>query len=115
MFEPGALILLPFRFSDLSSTKRRPVLMLTAPDSRGDFVACPITSRAGWPNARRLLPESMGEGVLPLASWVRTDKVVTLDIGLIVRQFGRAVEGFRAAVAGDVCRFLDAPAAGEPC
>lgn len=47
MFEAGEPVMLSFPFSGRSSTKRRPVLLLTAPDPRGDFVACPITSRAG--------------------------------------------------------------------
>lgn len=78
---------------------------------QGDFVACPVTSRAGWVHARQLSPEVMAEGVLPLVSWVRTDKVVTLHMGLIAHRFGRVTGGFRAAVAGDVCRLLDAPSA----
>ena len=45
MFEPGDLVLLPFPFSNLSSTKRRPVLLLTAPDALGDFVACHVAGR----------------------------------------------------------------------
>ena len=56
MFEAGDLVLLPFPFSDLTSSKRRPVLMLTAPDAQGDFVGCPVTSRAGWIHARPLSP-----------------------------------------------------------
>jgi mRNA interferase MazF len=75
MFEAGDLVLLPFPFSDLTSTKRRPVLMLTAPDAQGDFVACPVTSRAGWLYARLLSLDDLAEGALPLVSWVRTDKV----------------------------------------
>src|SRR5437667_5975964 len=45
MFERGDLLLVPFPFSDLSATKRRPVLALTGPDSFGDFIALPVTSR----------------------------------------------------------------------
>lgn len=82
MFEPGELVLVPFPFSDLSSAKRRPVLALTAPDSMGDVIACPITSRAGRSHARRLLPGELVEGGLPLTNWVRTDRVVTLHVGL---------------------------------
>ncbi len=110
MFEAGDLVLLPFPFSDLTSTKRRPVLILTGPDPRGDFLACPVTSRAGWLNARQVSDHHLSEGGLPLDSWVRTDKVVTLHIGLIARRFGRVSSSFRAAVAGDVCRYLDAAA-----
>jgi mRNA interferase MazF len=45
MSERGDLLLVPFPFSDLSATKRRPVLALTASDSYGDFIALPVTSR----------------------------------------------------------------------
>lgn len=37
MFEAGALVLLPFPFSDVSTEKRRPVLALTSPDEYGDY------------------------------------------------------------------------------
>ena len=47
MFDAGHLILLPLPFSDFTSTKRRPVLLLMAADPQGDVVACPVTSRAG--------------------------------------------------------------------
>jgi mRNA interferase MazF len=39
MLERGDLLLVPFPLTDLSATKRRPVLALTAADSYGDFVA----------------------------------------------------------------------------
>ena len=52
MFEAGDLVLVPFPFTDLSSAKRRPVLALTAPDTQGDFIGCPVTSRNHWAAAR---------------------------------------------------------------
>ena len=104
----GDLVMVPYPFSDLSSSKRRPVLSLTAPDAQGDFIACPITSREGRANARQLLSQDLTEGVLPLVSWVRTDRVVTLHIGLVVRRFGCTSEAFRAAIANDVCRNIGA-------
>jgi mRNA interferase MazF len=106
--------MVPFPFSDLSSAKRRPVIALTAPDSLGDFIACPITSRGGRSHARRLLPDELVEGALPLASWVRIDRVVTLHVGLVVKRFGRASEAVRAAVASEVCRFIGARTADDP-
>jgi mRNA interferase MazF len=45
MFERGDLLLVPYPFTDLSAAKRRPVLALTGPDTYGDFIALPVTSR----------------------------------------------------------------------
>ena len=44
MLNAGSLVVLPFPFSDLRATKRRPVLLLTAPDGYGDFLAMAVTS-----------------------------------------------------------------------
>ena len=35
MYEAGDLLLVPFPFSDLSTSRRRPVLTLTPPDQNG--------------------------------------------------------------------------------
>lgn len=53
MLERGDLVLVPVPFSDLSSSKRRPVLAITGMDSYGDFIALPVTSR---PQAEHGLP-----------------------------------------------------------
>ena len=82
MPERGDLLLIPFPFSDLSATKRRPVLALTAPDSYGDFIA------------------------LPAASWIRTNRIVTLNASLVVKTVGRVSEGVVAAAVERVCGYI---------
>ena len=42
MLDAGSLVVLPFPFSDLRATKRRPVVLLTAPDGYGDFLAMAV-------------------------------------------------------------------------
>ena len=75
-FERGALLLVPFPFTDLSAAKRRPVLALTAPDSYGDFVALPVTSRPQAEHGLPLAPTDLVKGSLPMASWIRTDRML---------------------------------------
>ena len=36
--KPGDFIAIPFPYSDITTTKRRPVLVVTAPDFHGDFM-----------------------------------------------------------------------------
>ena len=65
MSERGDLLLVPFPFSDLSATKRRPVLALTASDSYGDFIALPVTSRPQAENGVPLAAADLVTGSLP--------------------------------------------------
>jgi mRNA interferase MazF len=68
MFERGDLLLVPFPFSDLSATKRRPVLALTEPDRYGDFIAIPVTSRPQAEHGVSLTAADLVRGALPAPS-----------------------------------------------
>ncbi|MEW6729065.1 MAG: type II toxin-antitoxin system PemK/MazF family toxin [Pseudomonadota bacterium] len=89
MFEAGSILLIPFPFTDMSSSKRRPVLALTAPDAFGDFIALPVTSRAHHEHTMPLSNADLQAGQLPVESWIRLDRVVTLSAGLVVKVIGK--------------------------
>ena len=80
----GDIVLLPFPFSDLSSQKKRPALVLTPPDATGDFIALAITSRPTPFPAVALSNDDLLTGHLPKPSWIRTDKVFTFSLSLVV-------------------------------
>jgi len=103
MFERGDLLLVPFPFTDLSAAKRRPVLALTAPDLYGDFVALPVTSRPQSAHGLPLTSTDLVRGSLPVASWVRTDRIVTLNAGLVVKSIGHLSDGVVAAAVNKFC------------
>lgn len=98
----GEIILVPFPFADLSATKKRPVLILTEPDSFGDFLAVGITSR---PHHAHALPiPELAAGCLPVASWVRVDRLVTLNGSLCLKSLATAHEEFMTQVLDAVCK-----------
>lgn len=106
MPERGQILLVPFPFTDLSTSKRRPVLALTASDRFGDFIAMPVTSR---PQAEHGLPIAAGDlvsGTLPAASWVRTDRVVTLNASLVVKTVGRVSDRVVAAAVERLVAYI---------
>lgn len=102
MFRRGDLLLVPFPFTDLSAAKRRPVLALATADGYGDFIALPVTSRpqeVGVP----LSPADLLSGSLPAPSWIRTDRIVTLNSTLVVKTFGRVTEHILTAAIERFC------------
>jgi mRNA interferase MazF len=106
VFERGDLVLIAFPFSDLSAAKRRPVLALTSPDAYGDFIALAVTSRPQGDQGLALDPSKLVQGTLPLASWVRTDRVVTLSASIAVKRFGRVSDDLLGAALTRLCAFV---------
>ncbi|MDP2759960.1 MAG: type II toxin-antitoxin system PemK/MazF family toxin [Sideroxyarcus sp.] len=106
MFEAGALVLLPFPFSDAATTKRRPVLALTTPDEYGDFIGMAVSSRSHHANTVPLQNDSLMEGQLPKPSWIRTDRVVTLNASLVLKAFAKTKADVHRQAVNGLCELL---------
>ena len=106
MPERGDLLLVPFPFTDLSATKRRPVLALTASDRYGDFVALPVTSQPQTEHGLALTAADLVSGSLPAASWIRTNRVVTLNSALVVKSVGRISDAIVTAAVTQLCAYI---------
>ncbi|OQW99874.1 MAG: hypothetical protein BWK73_49655 [Thiothrix lacustris] len=102
----GEIAVIPFPFADLSSTKKRPVLVLTAPDSNGDFVCLAVTSQGYHDGAVLLEQGGMLSGSLPKTSWVRTDKVFTLSATMIIKTVGQVQAALLGAAINGLCNTI---------
>jgi mRNA interferase MazF len=84
----GAVVLVPFPFSDLSQAKLRPAVVLAAA-GRGDWILCQITSNPyGDARAIALDDESFATGSLRVASYARPGKLFTANRDLMVTLVG---------------------------
>jgi mRNA interferase MazF len=109
MFDRGDLLLMPFPFTDLSAAKRRPVLALTAPDSYGDFIALPVTSRPQHRHVLALATDDLVRGSLPAPSWVRIDRIVTLSVSLVIKSVGHVRDEVVAEAVERFCAHIGYP------
>lgn len=107
MYQPCEVVLLPFPFTDLSANKKRPVLILKASNFQGDFLAVQITSQSGFENALALQQNDFELGLLPKTSYVRPDKLITLNGSLVVQRMGRISEGTFMRIQKAVCLNLN--------
>ena len=108
-YEAFDVVVVPFPFTDRSTTKRRPALVLydaTAFDKQlGQSVLAMITSarNSDWP-----LDVEIGDldsAGLPSASVVRM-KLFTLDNQLVIRKAGALAQNDQKNVAATLCRLL---------
>jgi len=87
------IVLIPVPFTDLTSTKRRPVLVLSKTTHNRrfpDIMVAAITSNlAAGGVGVDITTADLDEGTLPMKSRVRADKVYTLSKSIIVKRFGR--------------------------
>ena len=88
-FVKGDVVVIPFPFSDLTGSKRRPALVLT--DLRGDdIMICQITSQPSEDIfAQVLRPEDFVSGSLPAVSYIRPLRVFTADKHIVFRKIGQ--------------------------
>src|SRR5438874_13781255 len=89
-YKRGDIVLVPFPFTDLSSSKRRPALIVS-PDSfnasKQDVVLVAITSQiATDPQAIVLAEHDFVDGKLPKVSMVRVTKSFTIHSALVVKR-----------------------------
>lgn len=79
----GDVVVVPFPFSDLSSAKKRPALVLATPDG-DDVILCQITSRLVFDRYAVLISEDdFSTGSLRQESNVRPSRIFTADTAII--------------------------------
>lgn len=93
MPEQGDIVLIPVPFTDLSSAKRRPVIVLSNDaynQPRQDIVVVALTSNPiAGAYAITLSSADLERGKLNRPGQVRVDKIYTLSQSIVVKTFGR--------------------------
>lgn len=100
-YELGDVVLVPFPFTDQSTTKRRPAVVVSSAAyhrERGDLIILAITSQTRT---------TAGIGEAPIAHWreagllkpsVTKPLLATIDRGLVLRKLGSLQNQDRAAL-----------------
>jgi mRNA interferase MazF len=103
----GEVVLAKFPFSDLTSQKLRPCLIIGLAEF-DDVVLCQITSkRYGSNRAVQLSKKDFSTGSLVVESFVRPDKIATLDVNMLERSLGMLKEAKIIEVKAALRKVLD--------
>jgi mRNA interferase MazF len=92
MLKQGAIVLIPVPFTDLTSLKRRPVIIISSNEynrESSDMIVVAMTSNpTQTAYSFTVTNAELEEGSLNRPGKVRVDKLYTLSQNLIVRTFG---------------------------
>ncbi len=104
----GDVVVTPFPFSDLSSSKRRPALVV-AQLTGEDVVLCQITSRAtSDAYAITLDPGDFSSGKLRVPSNIRPNRLFTADSNIVLYKAGSVATEKLQEVTSRIIEILQA-------
>ncbi len=105
-YKKNTVILIPVPFTDLSSQKRRPALILCNQIDQ-DIICIPISSKAGTTKQDLLISDkNCNNFTFPIASYLRTQKIYTLHQSLIVKVLGSLNSDFFSKAKKQVIKNL---------
>jgi mRNA interferase MazF len=104
MYKHGEIVLIPVPFSDLSSVKRRPVLVISNTlhnNTNNDMIVVAVTSNMQQ-NGIVIETKDLLTGKLPKKSLIRYDKIYTLEQSIVIKQIGIVSENVLKNVIGNI-------------
>lgn len=102
MFEQGDIVSVAFPFTDASTSKKRPALILSNQkvNQTGDYLMVQITSKVNNDGLSMNMKNSdFLIKILPLRSYIRIHKIFLLNESLILNKITRVSDKFRKHLA----------------
>ena len=105
-FVKGDIVVIPFPFSDLSSAKKRPALVIHVLEGN-DLILCQITSRDVGPDKYSINLDNgdFKEGSLNISSYIKPSKIFTADRSLILYRVGQLKQNKISEVIEKLCKY----------
>ena len=114
MLEQGHIVLIPVPFTDLTSQKRRPVIVISNNaynQNKADIVVVAMTSSPAPADfAFTINSSDLSSGRLNRPGQIRVDKIYTLAQAIVVKVFGKV----NKSVLGRVRQLLQDLASEKP-
>lgn len=93
MFKQRDIILIPIPFTDLTSHKKRPAIIISNDnynEIHEDIVVVALTSNVESRYFTIILTgDEMEKGILKITSMIRVDKIYTLNKSIVLKTFGQ--------------------------
>ena len=90
MFNQGDIVLIPFPYSDLTVSKKRPALIISNEkiNKMQDKICCLVTTKSHKDDLL-ITNDCFSEGTLPFKSFIRAHRIFTIHEGIIIKKLCR--------------------------
>ncbi len=102
---PGDVVSIDFPFAEGDGGKNRPVLVVSGPNTFGDFVVAMISS-SGQDDGVPILPADIAHGSMSTAGFVRTGRLFTVEKDSLVAKRGVLQPKAMSKVLAKLCPSL---------
>jgi len=106
MFERGDVVLIPFPYSDLTGSKRRPALIISNSNLKGEDKICCLVTSNNSKDGVLIFRGSFSEGKLPFKSWVKPHRIFVVDERIVIRKLARVGEEFCGLIKEKIDYFI---------
>jgi len=102
----GDIVIIPFPFSDLSETRKRPAFV-AASLKGNDIILCQITSKnVNDSYSLKVLQSEFKEGTLHQESNIRPNKIFTADKSIVLYKAGSLKQEKTKTIIEKICEIL---------
>lgn len=106
-FVKGDVVVLPFPYSDLTTSKKRPALVVAPLSIHDDVLLCMSTSRSTKnTSAVAITASDFVAGSLPHDSYVRPSRLFTADSSIVLYKAGELSGDKVTAVVDEIIRIV---------
>ena len=87
MFSQGEVVLIPFPYSDLSMSKKRPALIISNEkmNKMQDKICCLVTTKFHREDLS-ISERDLEEGSLPFSSYIKAHRIFTINENIIIKK-----------------------------
>jgi mRNA interferase MazF len=106
MYSQRDIILIPFPFSDLTGSKKRPAIIISNSKLKGDDFICSLITSNKPKKGMALENKKFEEGKLPFKSWIKPERIFTIDKRIIIKKLAKIKPEIMIELKSEVEEFI---------
>ncbi|MDA3836184.1 MAG: type II toxin-antitoxin system PemK/MazF family toxin [Nanoarchaeota archaeon] len=106
MYKQGDIILIPFPYSDLTGSKKRPAIIISNSKLKGDDFICSLITSNSPKDGLLIKNQSLQENKLPFKSWVKPQRIFTIDKKIIIKKITSINKQFQKELEKELSNYI---------